>query len=121
MKKLILFLLISISLCSCAWANVLLGTWESELYTVNPETVALTSIGNTGKYMDTLSFRNDGVLFGTWEHELYTINLATAALTFVGDTNGKYLDTLSFRYDGVLFGTREQELYTQLRHFRLFE
>ncbi len=85
----------------------------SNLYTVDPATAALTSVGASGFAITGLSFRpSDQVLFGVTSNNsasnprsLITVDATTGAGTLVGAlgvTSG--LADIAFRSDGALYG-----------------
>ena len=88
-------------------------TTTSDLYTIDPDTGAATSVGAIGFSLTGMAFRpSDGVLFGVTSNNsasnprsLITIDPDTGAGTLVGAlgvTSG--LADIAFRSDDVLYG-----------------
>lgn len=89
------------------------GASNSNLYTVNPVTGALTSVGPIGFAVTGLAFDpSTGTLYGVTSNlsplhprSLITVNTATGAGTFVGSYGlGTPLGDIAFKSDGTLYG-----------------
>jgi hypothetical protein len=89
----------------------------SNLYTVNPDTGAATSIGSIGKAITGLAFDNadGGKLYGVTagvylsgaERQLLRIDPATGASTVVGTLGANEIEDIAFTALGQLYGWNE--------------
>lgn len=116
MRKLLLFLVLAVCLgANAAWASSTLYGMDdatNTLYSIDPNTYALTLIGSTGvstgDFGDLAYNPNSGTAFwiaGRGNNNLYTINLATGAATLVGSYGVN--DMFALAYDpatGKLYG-----------------
>src|SRR5664279_827558 len=96
MRRIYLFLLVlPLAICitaSAAWAGTLYAIDDAtnSLYTINPNTFALTFVGNTGvsgDFGDLAYNPNSGTAYwipGRGNDTLYTMNLSTGAVTQLG-------------------------------------
>jgi DNA-binding beta-propeller fold protein YncE len=100
----VLLLAICVS-ASAAWAGTLLYAMDdatNSLYTIDPNTYALTFVGNTGVSGDfgDLAFNTDNNTAywvpGRGNNSLYTINLGTGAATLVGSHGVNDLFALAY-------------------------
>src|SRR4051794_7824303 len=89
----------------------------SNLYTINPDTGAATSIGSIGKAITGLAFDNadGGKLYGVTagvylsgaERQLLRIDPATGASTVVGTLGANEIEDIAFSALGQLYGWNE--------------
>ena len=99
----------------------------SNLYTINPDTGAATSIGSIGEAITGLAFDNadGGKLYGVTggvylsgkERKLLRINPATGASTVVGSLGANEIEDIAFTALGQLYGWNEtgDDLYRSTR------
>lgn len=87
------------------------GASDTNLYTVDPATMATTAVGDTGEFFTGLAFDTDGTLYGvtgnmgTHPHALFSIDKATGAATLIGTLAATIAD-ISFDSGGQLYGWR---------------
>ncbi len=96
----------------------------SNLYTINPDTGAATSLGSIGKPITGLAFdaADGGKLYGVTggvylsgkERQLLSINPATGASTVVGSLGANEIEDIAFSPLGQLYGWNEtgDDLYS---------
>src|SRR3954466_15312199 len=96
----------------------------SNLYTINPDTGATTSIGSIGEAITGLAFDNadGGKLYGVTggvylsgkERKLLSINPATGASTVIGSLGANEIEDIAFTALGQLYGWNEtgDDLYS---------
>jgi hypothetical protein len=91
-------------------------TPASDLYTINPDTGATTSVGSIGKAITGLAVDGtSGTLYGVTagvqlagtERQLLTINPATGASTVVGSLGVNEIEDIAFSPLGQLYGWNE--------------
>ena len=89
---------------------------SSNLYTINPDTGAATSVGSIGKAITGLAVDGTsgtlygvtaGVQLGGTERQLLTINPATGASTVVGSLGTNEIEDIAFSALGQLYGWNE--------------
>jgi hypothetical protein len=61
---------------------------NSRFYSINPNTAAATFIGNTGAFINALTFNYEGTLYGAGLNRVYTLNPATGLATALPMTLG---------------------------------
>lgn len=107
-----------ISLCSALpaqAATAFLGSSKGDFGTVDTDTGAFTSIGNTVdvEFFDIATY-NATLGYGvTGRGDFYSINLADASTTLIGNIGrGAFINGLGFDNSGNLFGTGGNQLYS---------
>jgi uncharacterized protein (TIGR02145 family) len=86
-------------------SEVIYGTYDCNLVTVDPQTRLRTTIGNLGEYLNGLAYDvTSQTLYGIDEHSLYSISTQTATKTFIGSVGlDKMLVNLACDITGQLY------------------
>ncbi len=87
------------------WLGVQYGIGNGDLWEINPDTGAMTSIGGGGVSLSGLAYDPvTGKLYGAASYDLYEVNIADGSQTLIGNYGGAMMIGIAFDQYGVLYG-----------------